>query len=245
MCIDKTLSKIKKRKFCNSSCAAIYNNKRTPRNHHGNCEKNTPNHEHILDRLTDDDIVRIYNSSYSITDFSNKLGYRSSLHKRGKNVNNRLNRLGIDLSIFPIKRNNSPKNCSYKTHCTICGKEIYKNKYGYCQHCYNEMNKNNKIRKWLETGDTGCFLGSNIRNCIRNYIYESQNYKCAICHNPNIWNGKEIKFVLDHIDGNAANNIRDNLRLICPNCDSQLDTFKSKNKNSARSFRRKYYMKNN
>lgn len=48
------------------------------------------------------------------------------------------------------------------------------------------------------------------------------------------WNNSELVFVLDHIDGNADNNNRDNLRLVCPNCDSQLDTFKSKNKNSAR-----------
>lgn len=30
------------------------------------------------------------------------------------------------------------------------------------------------------------------------------------------------------------------MRLICPNCDSQLDTYKSKNKNSARNFRHNY-----
>lgn len=36
-----------------------------------------------------------------------------------------------------------------------------------------------------------------------------------------------------HIDGDASNNFRDNLRLVCPNCDSQLDTYKSRNKNSA------------
>lgn len=30
------------------------------------------------------------------------------------------------------------------------------------------------------------------------------------------------------------------MRLICPNCDSQLDTYKSKNKNSARKFRQSY-----
>lgn len=47
----------------------------------------------------------------------------------------------------------------------------------------------------------------------------------------------KLTFILDHIDGNADNNSRDNLRLICPNCDSQLSTYKSKNKNSAR---RKY-----
>ena len=46
-------------------------------------------------------------------------------------------------------------------------------------------------------------------------------------------------FIVDHIDGKASNNRRDNLRCICPNCDSQLDTYKSKNKNSARAKYRK------
>ena len=36
-----------------------------------------------------------------------------------------------------------------------------------------------------------------------------------------------------------ANINRDNLRLVCPNCDSQLDTYKSKNKNSDRAKYRK------
>lgn len=55
-----------------------------------------------------------------------------------------------------------------------------------------------------------------------------------------VWNGKRLIFVLDHINGDANDNTRSNLRLICPNCDSQLDTFKSKNKHSSRSLYRVY-----
>ena len=61
-------------------------------------------------------------------------------------------------------------------------------------------------------------------------ILEEQGGVCAICGMKPEWNGKELIFILDHIDGHASNNKRDNLRCICPNCDSQLDTYKSKNK---------------
>lgn len=83
-------------------------------------------------------------------------------------------------------------------------------------------------------------MSTTLRNVIRYYIKETQNYKCAICGIGDTWNGKELHFVLDHIDGDASNNWKDNLRLICPNCDSQLDTYKSKNKNSARTHRKEY-----
>ena len=68
----------------------------------------------------------------------------------------------------------------------------------------------------------------------KKYFLEEQEHCCAICGMKDEWNGKHLIFVLDHIDGDASNNRRDNLRMICPNCDSQLPTFKSKNKNSAR-----------
>jgi hypothetical protein len=44
--------------------------------------------------------------------------------------------------------------------------------------------------------------------------------------------------VLDHVDGDASNNRRNNLRLVCPNCDSQLPTYKSRDRGNGRAWRR-------
>lgn len=126
-----------------------------------------------------------------------------------------------------------PKNFN----CSVCGKAIAKNKTGKCLECFNKGRQEVIIKHWLETGDTGCSVATTLRGAIREYIYIRQNNCCDICKMPNIWNNKELKFILDHIDGDASNNLESNLRLICPNCDSQLDTYKSKNKNSARTHR--------
>lgn len=38
-----------------------------------------------------------------------------------------------------------------------------------------------------------------------------QGNVCSICGLSPLWNGKELVFILDHIDGHASNNKRDNL----------------------------------
>jgi hypothetical protein len=72
-------------------------------------------------------------------------------------------------------------------------------------------------------------------------IFEDQRGCCAICGCPATWNDTELRFVLDHIDGDASNNHRENLRLICPNCDSQLPTYKSRNRGRGRAWRKQRY----
>ena len=50
---------------------------------------------------------------------------------------------------------------------------------------------------------------------------------CSVCLIDS-WNGKPIKLELDHIDGSRTNHALSNLRLLCPNCHSQTDTYRSK-----------------
>jgi hypothetical protein len=54
--------------------------------------------------------------------------------------------------------------------------------------------------------------------------------ECSICGLAGIWNGKPIVMRLDHHNGVYDDHRRGNLRMVCPNCDSQLDTFCSGNR---------------
>lgn len=52
--------------------------------------------------------------------------------------------------------------------------------------------------------------------------------KCALCGITE-WQGKPLAFNLDHADGDKLNWALTNLRMVCPNCDSQQDTFAGRN----------------
>lgn len=54
-------------------------------------------------------------------------------------------------------------------------------------------------------------------------LLEQEN-KCSIC-SINNWRDKPITLHFDHIDGNNKNNLRENVRYICPNCHSQTETY--------------------
>jgi 5-methylcytosine-specific restriction endonuclease McrA len=68
---------------------------------------------------------------------------------------------------------------------------------------------------------------------LRKRIILEQDGKCNHC-GINKWNNKDITLELEHIDGNHSNNKRENLEAICPNCHSQTNTWRGKNKNNNR-----------
>lgn len=52
--------------------------------------------------------------------------------------------------------------------------------------------------------------------------------KCEICELTE-WNSQPIPLELDHINGVNSDNRIENLRILCPNCHAQTDTYRGKN----------------
>lgn len=158
----------------------------------------------------------------------------------GSNIKNVARRIGIEL---PTRRSINPNETFNRVHkqCLNCGKDLisYNGSYGkYCDiKCQSEHTHKLAYQKILE-GDSSIMRANYSPKPFKNDILSEQGGVCAICGMKPVWNGKELVFIIDHIDGHASNNKRDNLRCICPNCDSQLDTYKSKNKCGERSYYR-------
>ena len=65
---------------------------------------------------------------------------------------------------------------------------------------------------------------------LRRWFLQGQyvEYKCSIC-NISEWRHKTLSLILDHINGNNKDDRIENLRWVCPNCNSQLETTGSRN----------------
>jgi Zn finger protein HypA/HybF involved in hydrogenase expression len=53
--------------------------------------------------------------------------------------------------------------------------------------------------------------------------------ECSNCGQKGIWDNKELIMVLDHINGIKNDHRLENLRMLCPNCNSQQKTFCGRN----------------
>ncbi len=121
-------------------------------------------------------------------------------------------------------------------YCLQCGTETARAIHKYCSNvCQMEYQHRVFIEKWQAGIETGINNVGVVKKQIKKFLREKFQNKCCICGwaeiNPKT--GK-VPLVADHIDGNWQNNTEDNLRLICPNCDSLSPTYGALNKGHGR-----------
>lgn len=115
--------------------------------------------------------------------------------------------------------------------CKYCGKVKQVKRTSFNKFCDNRCQARHKweteTKPRIERGE--CFDSS---VTLKKYLVEKHGNSCAVCRIPPMWENKPLTLQVDHIDGDSDNNLPSNLRLLCPNCHSQTDTFGSKGKGS-------------
>lgn len=127
--------------------------------------------------------------------------------------------------------------------CLYCKIEFtYDSKSSYGKYCSNSCQGKYKVefvtKPLIEQGLV------DQAPTLKTYLTNEYGYQCTEC-GISEWQSKPISLHVDHIDGNSDNNFPSNLRLLCPNCHSQTETFCGRNKkNSKRSeYRKRYRLK--
>lgn len=68
---------------------------------------------------------------------------------------------------------------------------------------------------------------SNLKSKLVKFGY--LKYECTECGNNGEWNNKKLTLQLDHENGDSTDNRLINLKIKCPNCHSQTETYSGKN----------------
>ena len=123
-----------------------------------------------------------------------------------------------------------------KIDCAVCGKPVAKHAKKFCSLlCQQQDRHNNKLQQWLDGEDV-----TKENRYLRRFLIETRGNQCSVCGIEE-HNNKAIVFEVEHIDGNSENNKPENVCLICPNCHSQTDTYKGKNRGKGRHSRAQRY----
>jgi hypothetical protein len=130
----------------------------------------------------------------------------------------------------------SPKRIANLKHCKNCGRDFH-NSHSITLCCSPECATKLRWKEHCEKIEKqGYFYPINHNKLVnsksvRKYLIEKYGNKCFLCNlNASDWHGSPLVLIVDHINGHANDWGISNIRLVCPNCDTQLPTFKARNK---------------
>lgn len=150
------------------------------------------------------------------------------------------------LASHSLRCKNNPKRISFRVG---TGRGAKKGTIPWNKGISSVFSEQLKLWKTGVSSDTFAYSGRTCRGELKNilksrikeFLLEEQNHRCKVCGQIDEWNGKLFIMILDHIDGNPFNQMRGNMRLVCPICDSQSSTYKSKNNGNGRLSGKTYY----
>lgn len=147
-------------------------------------------------------------------------------------------------NVANFKNNIGKISCS--EHSSSCPANRIKNSKGLIKSYQNERKSGKDLYRSLseETKDKmnwskGKFTKTKFEygggGSHKKFLIQERGHICENCKLSE-WLNQKITLELEHIDGDNQNNIKSNLKLLCPNCHSQTETWKGKNKNRSNNY---------
>ena len=156
-------------------------------------------------RCTDKDIIAAVRASFSVAQTLRMLGL-SPTGCNYKGMYSHFRRLGLDTSHFTGQTHLRGKTHSWTPKRPLAEILVQNSTY----------RDNTKLKRRLIKA------GLLINHC----------YRCGL---KPVWQGEPLVLILDHINGDTFDYRIENLRLLCPNCNTQQKTFAGRNKGRYRS----------